>query len=135
MRKIEILIVTIIFVVGTFFTFSLGNLIVMDHMAGILGVPFLFFLLILCLILIFSTSSKARKRTRIILALYLITLVSYSITMLMIRSKTDKVFEYVYRASAGDFCLSEKILSWYCGIGIVLTAIILLLINNREKNK
>lgn len=135
MRIIEILLVMTITVLGVEYTFRFGNLIAMDHMAGILGVPFLIFLMLFCGALIFSKSRKVRNVIRIILACYLLTLILYSVTILTLRSSMDNVFEGLYSANGGSFSFADKLLAGYCISGMTLTAIILYVINGIKKGK
>ena len=135
MRRIEIIVVIIIVFLGVVYTFDFGSLIASDHMAGILGVPFLFFLVIFSSILIFSKKRKTRERIRIILTTYLLTLISYSITILILRSGTDNAFDYLYRADIGNDSLAGRLLNWYCTSGLILCVILLFIIHKIRKTK
>ncbi len=115
-RLIEVFGSIITIILGVLFTFPFGSIIEMDHMAGILGIPFLIFLIICCLILLSSNSKKWRVRMRILIPLYLFTLVSYYYTIIIIRSNLEsgKVFNYLYQG------LSSDILMWFCMAGMIL---------------
>ncbi|MFT6200156.1 MAG: hypothetical protein ACJAQ2_001936 [Vicingaceae bacterium] len=134
-RKIEIITVIFIAIIGTLFTFKFGNLIAKDHTAGLIGIPFLFFLLLFCLVNIFSKSQLTRKKMRITIISYLITLVSFSITILLIRNSTDNSFDFLYKPEGSDTTLADRLLFSFCFIGLTINALLISKISRKNKIK
>jgi hypothetical protein len=130
-RKTEIITVCLIAIIGTLFTFKFGNLIAKDHTAGLIGIPFLFFLLLFCLVIIFSKSQLTRKKIRITIISYLITLVSFSLTILLIKTSAENSFDFLYKPGGSDTTLADRLLFSFCFIGFTTNAFIISKINRK----